>query len=148
MTPLRLALTADLHWGVRTTGDAATRKLVADLAADPPDLLVFAGDVGAGADFGPCLELFAPLPCRKALVPGNHDVWVESHDARGDSLHVYDRHLPAVCAEHGFHYLDHGPLHLPEGGVSLVGSMNWYDYSWSLDELRQAAPDWQERLAE
>jgi 3',5'-cyclic AMP phosphodiesterase CpdA len=148
MTPLRLALTADLHWGIRAAGDAATRRLVAHLQADPPDVLVLAGDVGAGRDFGPCLDLFAHLPGRKALVPGNHDVWVESADERGDSLDLYDRHLPQLCAAHGFHYLDHGPLHLPEAGVSLVGSMNWYDYSWSIDELPQAAPDWQERLAE
>ena len=24
--------------------------------------------------------------------------------------------------------------------------MNWYDYSWSLEALKQAAPDWEDRL--
>src|SRR5262245_24317722 len=145
-TTLRLAITADQHWGIRTAGDEATQLLVAFLHAAPPDVLVLAGDVGAGDDFALCLALFADLPCRKTLVPGNHDIWVNPDDARGDSLEVYRRHLPRLCAEHGFHYLDNGPLHLPEAGLALVGSINWYDYSWSLDRLRVALPDWEEYL--
>ena len=42
---LRLAVTADLHWGIRPRGDEATRLLVAFLEAEPPDVLVLAGDV-------------------------------------------------------------------------------------------------------
>jgi predicted phosphohydrolase len=146
MTPLRLAFTADLHWGIREAGDAATRHLVGHLRDQPPDLLVLAGDVGAGDDFERCLALFADLPGRKALVPGNHDVWVTSDDARGDSLAVYHSHLPALAEASGFHYLDHGPLVLPDAGLALIGSMNWYDYSWSIDRLPAFAPDWEERL--
>src|SRR5262249_21149970 len=116
------------------------------LASDPPDVLVLAGDVGAGDDFGRCLELFDSLPCRKALVPGNHDVWVSADDARGDSLWVYREHLPALSARHGFHYLDAAPLLLPEAGLALAGSMNWYDYSWSLDTLKQLFSDQLDRL--
>src|SRR5437867_2214398 len=73
---VKVAVTADLHWGIRADGDAATRRMVAELVADPPDLLLLAGDIGAGDDFAPCLRLFADLPSRKALVPGNHDIWV------------------------------------------------------------------------
>jgi predicted phosphohydrolase len=145
-TRLRLAVTADLHWGIRPRGDEATRLLISFLEADPPDLLVLAGDVGAGDDFGPCLELFARLPCRKALVPGNHDLWVRADDSRGDSLRVYREYLPALSAAHGFHYLDAGPLLLPEAGLALVGSVNWYDYSWSLDALRRLFPEEEGRL--
>jgi predicted phosphohydrolase len=145
-TRLRLAVTADLHWGIRATGDEATRLLVALLEADAPDVLVLAGDVGAAEDFGPCLELFARLPCRKALVPGNHDVWVRADDARGDSLRVYREHLPALCAAHGFSYLDERPLAFLEADLALVGSMNWYDYSWSVDRLRDLFPDETDRL--
>ncbi|HEX5269243.1 MAG TPA: metallophosphoesterase [Gemmataceae bacterium] len=145
-TRLRLAVTADLHWGIRPRGDEATRLLVSYLEAEPPDVLVLAGDVGAGDDFGPCLALFDRLPSRKALVPGNHDLWVRADDPRGDSLAVYRDHLPAVCAAHGFHYLDGGPLLLPDAGLALVGSINWYDYSWSLDALRLLYPGEEWRL--
>jgi predicted phosphohydrolase len=145
-TRLRLAITADLHWGIRPAGDEATRLLVAFLEADPPDIFVIAGDVGAGNDFGPCLELFAGLPSRKALVPGNHDIWVRADDPRGDSLRVYREHLPALCLANGFHYLDERPLVFMEADLALVGSMNWYDYSWSLQSLRRLHPGEEDRL--
>jgi predicted phosphohydrolase len=141
---LRIAFTADLHWGARPAGDAATRQLVAFLQQPPPDALVLAGDVGTAHYFAECLKQFADLPCRKALVPGNHDIWVVPDDARGDSLQVYRHHLPRVCAEHGFTYLDQGPLYLAD--LAVVGSINWYDYSWAMDELRRQLPDCAQRL--
>ena len=144
----RIAITADLHYGTRrSAGTAATQALVADLFADPPDLLVLAGDIGAGEEFERCLDLFAKLSGQKALVPGNHDIWVLWDDPRGDSLAVYREHLPRVAAERGFHYLDSGPLVLPDVGLAVVGSINWYDYSWALDRLPHYADDWQERLS-
>ena len=86
---LRLAITADLHLGIRKSGDEATRLLTDFLRADPPDLLVLAGDQGAGDEFAACLKLFQDLPCQKALVPGNHDIWVEENDPRGDSRGIH-----------------------------------------------------------
>ena len=144
--PLRIAITADLHYGSRQGGDSATVALVAHLCEAPPDVLLLAGDVGAGDDFERCLTLFDGLDCRKALVPGNHDIWVYSDDRRGDSWTVYREYLPAVCGRHGFHYLDQAPLALPESGLTIVGSMNWYDYSWSIDRLKEITPDWEARL--
>src|SRR5438132_6144970 len=143
---LRLAFTADLHQGVRRAGDEAIRLLVDFLRADPPDVLVLAGDVGAGQEFARCLTPFRELPCRKALVPGNHDIWVEDEDKRGNSLTVYQEYLPRISADYRFHYLDNGPLELSEAGLALVGSMNWYDYSWSLEALQALLPDWEEHL--
>jgi predicted phosphohydrolase len=136
---LTLAVTADLHWAIRQQGDEATRLLADFLHARPPDVLILGGDVGHGRHFGDCLALFDRLDCRKALVPGNHDVWVEAEDARGDSLEVYRRRLPRVCAEHGFHYLDDGPLYLSDE-LAVVGCINWYDYSWALEKLRELFP--------
>jgi 3',5'-cyclic AMP phosphodiesterase CpdA len=144
-TSLRLAVTADLHWGHSALGNAATLGLRDFLAADPPDVLLLGGDVGTNDQFRPCLRLFADLPCRKALVPGNHDIWVQPDDPRGDSLTVYREGLAAACAAEGFHYLDAGPLILSED-LAVAGTINWYDYSWSLDLLRKRVPDWEERL--
>jgi 3',5'-cyclic AMP phosphodiesterase CpdA len=146
MSSLRLAITADLHWGIRAEGDAATRQVLAHLSECPPDLLILAGDIGAGDDFERCLSLFDSLACRKALVPGNHDIWVRDDDDRGDSFQVYGEHLPGVSAAHGFHYLDHAPLILADHGLAIIGSINWYDYSWSIDELPAFADDWADRL--
>lgn len=143
---LRIALTADLHWATNPRGDAATLQLLTSLRADPPDVLVLAGDVGAAEHFAECLALFDDLPCRKALVPGNHDIWVRPDDERGDSLAVYRDYLPRVCTAHDLHYLDHEPLVFPEANLALVGSINWYDYSWALDNLRRLFPGEEERL--
>jgi predicted phosphohydrolase len=142
-----IAVTADLHWGHHGRGDRSVRLLVESLGQQPPDLFLLAGDVGTGDNFESCLKLFDPLPGVKALVAGNHDIWVRPHDQRGDSLAVYERHLPEIAREHGFHYLDAGPLLLPEYDLGVAGSINWYDYSWSLDQFRQLFPEEEWRLA-
>ena len=90
--------------------------------------------------------LFSELPCRKALVPGNHDLWVRPEDRR-DSLQLYEEDLPEMCRRHGFDYLDQGPLLFPDFGLALVGSINWYDYSWSLEALRRDYPGEEVRLS-
>ncbi len=97
--PLRIALTADLHFGSRhTAGNLATLEMAAYLCEQQPDVLILAGDIGAGDDFGRCLDLFSSLPCLKALTPGNHDIWVTANDQRGDSLRVYQELLPRSSA--------------------------------------------------
>lgn len=147
MSSLSLAITADLHWrDGYETGQRATLDLVAHLVANPPDVLILAGDIGAGEDFGRCLELFDPLSCRKALVPGNHDLWVNSFDPRGDSKKLFREDLPRMSREHGFAYLDDGPLAIPESDLAIAGTVNWYDYSWSIHELPNLAEDWERRL--
>jgi predicted phosphohydrolase len=144
----RIALTADLHYGKRhDEGVQATHQLVKHLKENPPDLVILAGDIGADEDFQRCLALFETVAGVKCCVPGNHDVWVNAEDRRGDSLTVYREHLPNVCADHGFHYLDHAPLVLPEAGLTVVGNMNWYDYSWGIDRIPALAEDWQDRLS-
>jgi predicted phosphohydrolase len=142
---MRIAVTADLHWG-HNRGDEATRELAAHLWKDPPDVLVLAGDIGVSDHFAGCLHLFAGLPARKCLVPGNHDIWVAEDDARGSSLDVYRNLLPDLAAQHGFVYLDEEPLIL-SSSLAIAGTMNWYDYSWSLDKVKQEFPDWESRLA-
>ncbi len=142
--PLKLAITADLHWGHRK-GTEETRLLAAFLQAQPPDVLILAGDLGTGEHFESCLALFAGLACRKVLVPGNHDLWVEPEGPH-DSLDLYQRLLPAASARQGFHYLDAAPLVLPDADLALVGSVNWYDYSWALDGIRRFYPSEEHRL--
>ena len=35
---------------------------------------------------------------------------------------------------------------LPKSDLAIVGSINWYDYSWGLKQLQEIASDWQFRL--
>ncbi len=133
---MRLAICADLHWGFSRNGDAATRDLARTVATLAPDALAIAGDVGEGDDFGRGLELFAGLPCARLVVPGNHDLWTREPGC--SSLERYERQLPAIAAEHGFHYLDGAPYHW--GNEAVAGSINWYDYSFADPELEREVP--------
>ncbi len=142
---LQVAITADLHWGHGGRGDEAPRLLAAYLRERTPDVLILAGDIGTEHYFAECLQLFADLSCRKALVPGNHDLWVKSDSPR-DSLHLYEEDLPALCKQYGFHYLDGGPLLIPESGLAVAGSIDWYDYFWSLEALCRDFPNEERRL--
>jgi len=136
---MRIAVTADLHWGALPPGDAATRALAAYVAGARPDLLIIAGDIGEGEHFGACLALFARLECPRLLVPGNHDLWTRVPG--GSSLELYEHRLPGAAREHGFHYLDHAPYLGPEAGVAIAGSINWYDYSFADPALEREYPD-------
>ncbi|QVL32644.1 metallophosphoesterase [Telmatocola sphagniphila] len=145
---IKIAVTADLHFGTRhTSGYQATLDLYSDLADNTPDILILAGDIGAGEEFERCLSLFQALECQKLVVPGNHDIWVRQGDERGDSFQVYDRYIPELCDRYGFHYLDHAPYLFSHEGLAIIGSMNWYDGSWGAEQLRLRVPDWQERLS-
>src|SRR5262249_6138331 len=136
---LRIAVTADLHWGHRHGQDAA-RALADFLHREPPDVLLIAGDVGTGILYEDCLRLFADLPCVKAVVPGNHDLWVGTDVRAPASLALYQRWLPGAWAGRGFASLDAGPVELPEHGLTLVGTINWYDSSWAIDGIRRDFP--------
>jgi 3',5'-cyclic AMP phosphodiesterase CpdA len=142
---LRVAITADLHWGHRK-GHEATQLLAARLRERPPDVLVVAGDVGTGVMYEDCLRLFAGLSCIKVVVAGNHDLWVSDEAVGYDSLDLFERLLPEAAARQGFADLDRGPVVLPGADVALVGTVNWYDYSWGIEGLRRLYPGEEHRL--
>jgi predicted phosphohydrolase len=137
---LKLLFTADLHWGI-AKGMAANNALYEAIKENTPDVLVLAGDIGHAENFDVCLDKFASLNCIKVLVPGNHDIWVSNDDERGNSWEVYTQHLPMLAQKYGFHYLDQAPLHFPEWKLSLVGNINWYDYSWSEAAMSALFPE-------
>src|SRR4051794_6136546 len=104
---MRLAITADLHWGLSRQGDAATRSLARYVAAAAPDVFAIAGDVGEGTAFFQCLEQFVGLDCARLVIPGNHDLWTRAPAPA--SLDLYETELPRQAEACGFHYLDHAP---------------------------------------
>jgi predicted phosphohydrolase len=134
---MRLAITADLHWGLSATGDAATTELARRASDLAPDVFVIAGDVGEGASFGRCLALFSSLGGARLVVPGNHDLW--TRDPGVSSLDLYERVLPRVAGEHGFRLLDDEP-YTDSGDAAILGSINWYDYSFADPALEVEFP--------
>ena len=135
---MRLAVTADLHWGIDRRGDAATRDLARYVTEVRPDVLVVAGDVGERKRFAQCLSLFSGLACPRLVLPGNHDLWTSSPAI--SSLDVYEHRLPRQAEEMGFHYLDASPFVAPGDGA-IVGSINWYDYSFADPALAREFPN-------
>lgn len=126
---MRLAVASDLHWGLDPAGDRATRDLVRYVEELAPDVFAIAGDVGEGEHFSRCLDLFQDLTCLKLVVPGNHDLW--TRDPVVSSLERYEEMLPAAAAAAGFHYLDRLPVVSTGESLAIVGSINWYDYSFA-----------------
>jgi len=128
---MKILVTADLHFDVpRSRGPA--RELIARACAEGGEAIVLVGDT-AGADLDTLAEalgLLAGFDGVKLMVPGNHCLW-----CRGDqtSMDRYERLLPEVAKQCGFELLDHNPAVM--GGVGLVGSIGWYDYSFADESL-------------
>ncbi len=149
---MRVLVTADLHYDAPRSREP-TEALAERVCRTGGDVLVLVGD-SASADHQPlreCLKLFADFPGRKLLVPGNHCLWCLPGE---DSIRRYEEIVPAIAAEAGFAVLDHAPAIL--GGVALVGSIGWYDYSYREEHLEiplefyraKVAPGAAERLDE
>ena len=91
---MRITAVADLHFSPQSYD--RIREAMNRLR-DEADLLILAGDIGAGEPFDVCLKLFDGLACRKALVPGNHDVWVRAGDSRGSSRQSWRSLASPIC---------------------------------------------------
>jgi predicted phosphohydrolase len=136
--PMRLAVTADLHWGHSAAGDAATQALARQVRELAPDCFAIAGDVGTGIHWEACLEQFGGLQCPRLVTPGNHDLWTEAPTPA--SMHLWERELAERAEQVGFHYLDRRPFTLAGSSEAVVGSINWYDYSLVDGDLEREHP--------
>jgi 3',5'-cyclic AMP phosphodiesterase CpdA len=132
----RIVITSDLHLGI--TPEDVIRALVAQVAAEQPDLTVLAGDLGERIDnFVRCLGLFAGLHGQVGVLAGNHDVW--SRRGHGSQA-LFERELPQASREVGFLWLEDTVW--SRDGVAVVGSLAWYDYSAADPELQPRPPEW------
>jgi 3',5'-cyclic AMP phosphodiesterase CpdA len=123
---MRLIITSDLHYNVLRSKQP-TLELAERLRGLRADALLILGDA-AGQDASivrECLQLFDGFAGRKFFVAGNHELWAAPGES---SLDRYERTLPEICRQTGFHDLDLEPVVL--GNVGLVGSVGWYDYSF------------------
>ncbi len=126
-----IAYTSDLHVDVSERNREAA-GLVAEAAGELcPDVFVLCGDLGNTLDdLRFALGLFETVSIVKLFVPGNHDVWIENRDGRLlDSRLKYERLIPELCRDTGFHDLGREPLII--GDIGFAGSLGWYDYSFA-----------------
>lgn len=129
---VKIAYTSDLH----VDYSAENRELVVRLAEAShkanPDVLIIGGDIASSpAEFEWALKCFADLDCRKLVVAGNHDIWIESKAdiLNGkDSGAKYRLILPQIASESGFEFLHNDPVVID--GIGFAGCMGWFDYSF------------------
>lgn len=132
----RLFFAGDLHLGMNLIGDAATKRLVAYLAREvrPGDVICLTGDLGVrDADVLTCFELFESLPCHKAFVLGNQDVWLFPEDGHVTS-DARMRFLHRKGQNRGFFPVHDEPLILSD--LAFVGSTAWYDETFRDPDLQ------------
>lgn len=95
-----------------------------------PDVFIIAGDVAARPQlFEKTLRVFSELPCEKLLVPGNHDIWVETTSLE-KGIHSgikYNEIIPQICNRNNFTVLGQDPHTI--NGAGFAGTIGWYDYT-------------------
>jgi len=129
---MKIAYTSDLHTDYSTRNAELVPYLSERIAEIAPEIFVLAGDIATQRGiFAETLAKFSDLTCVKLLVPGNHDIWIESKRQlrRGiDSSRKYYDLLPEICEDHGFIPIWIRP-HIVDD-IGFIGSIGWYDYSF------------------
>lgn len=141
-----IAFTADWHYPQGTP--AAIADLGARLAALSPAAVIVAGDAVEDAAVETLPRALALLRGHYrgplGFVCGNHELYVGPGDSSSDLFHT---RLPAIVRDAGGVWLEDDPLDLA-GGVRILGSLAWYDYSarsdataaWSPAQIAAAKP--------
>jgi 3',5'-cyclic AMP phosphodiesterase CpdA len=128
---MRIAFTSDLHVDITPANLKILPYLAEELCRLEPDAVVVAGDIANSlAGWESALAHFSEIRVPKLIIPGNHDVWLESKRAlkrKQDSAWKYRVALPECAGKFGFHYLPGQPFVL--GGIGFAGSLGWYDYT-------------------
>ncbi|KNY26397.1 metallophosphoesterase [Pseudobacteroides cellulosolvens] len=128
---MKVAYTSDIHADITLNNSRLIPFLVKRIEDINPDVFVIAGDISNSLEsLDNTLKLFSELSCLKVMVPGNHDVWVESNNSvrKGrDSFYKYRQAIPQVCQQNGFSYPITEPIII--GSTAIIGNIGWYDYS-------------------
>jgi Icc-related predicted phosphoesterase len=147
---MRLLATADLHYN-HAKSRASADELIDQLNAAAADVLLLVGDTapGDGDALEQCLSRIR-FAGPKLFVAGNHELWTHGPD----SERVLREELPCRVRNLGWQWLQDEPF--VAGGVAVVGSLGWYDYSFAQASLgiprrfyeRKVSPGVADRLAE
>ena len=122
---MKIVVTADVHYGVGNN-QHIVKNLAKRIIKTKADVLILAGDTFHLQQqlLIDCLHLFDTFTGDKLFVVGNHDLWTNDID----SFVLYEKILPKIVKQCGFHYLDQKPF--VKGKVGFVGNVGWYDYSF------------------
>ena len=118
--------------------------MAAEIHRRRADLVIIAGDVSHRDDrIERAVRAFLEVAARVAYLPGNHDLWSiggpEAVQGPVDTWIRYRQDLRALVEGVGGHYLPAAPLRL--GGLAVVGSTGWYDYSFAPSWIADAHPE-------
>jgi putative phosphoesterase len=141
---MRLHVLSDLHLDYPQNRNRLS-ALVAALKEHPADVLVVPGDLShKTAQVDEALRHLADLAPTRLFVAGNHDVWVvkPKPEEATDSWRKLDA-FGDLCRQHGFHYLEEGNLDV--AGLTFIGSMLWYDYSFANARLNDDRVDYADK---
>jgi 3',5'-cyclic AMP phosphodiesterase CpdA len=127
-----IAHISDLHFG--TELPEVTAGLRADLAANPPSLLVVSGDLtqrARGGQFALAKAYLATLPSPQLVVPGNHDVPL---------FDVARRFLAPLTRYRRYISEELNPVH-DDGELCVIGlntarSLTWKSGRISLEQIK------------
>ena len=127
---MKIAFISDLHVDRLPESSQVIDCIHERLLSIKPDIFIIAGDIAARTQlFEKTLQTFSGLPCEKLLVPGNHDIWVESPSLQ-KGIHSgvkYREIIPQICRHNNFTLLGSDACTID--GIRFAGTIGWYDYS-------------------
>jgi len=132
---MRIIVTSDTHY--HPSYRSALERLIPDIAAQNPDCVIVAGDVGETiTGFDHMLTLLEAFPCPRLILAGNHDVWANNDYS---SQQLWEAVLPSHTRDHGAVWLE--GENWSKNGLGICGTLGWYDYSardpainWTLEQ--------------
>lgn len=122
---MRLLVTADLHINHPRSRPLAI-DLIRRLNQIKADIMLLVGDTSTADDDQlesalKQIEFSGP----RLFLCGNHELWTR----RADSHDLFVNELPKRVQALGWHWLEENPY--IGQGVSVIGSVGWYDYSYA-----------------
>ncbi|MCP4135107.1 MAG: hypothetical protein GY754_29325 [bacterium] len=128
---MKIAYTSDIHTDITENNTRLLPGLVNRVAEIDPHIFILAGDISNNLkNLDSSLRAFRELSCLKVMVPGNHDIWIDSKNSlkKGkDSFFKYRQAIPEICRNNGFIAPLEAPYYLDS--CAIAGNIGWYDYT-------------------
>ena len=129
LSPMRLLITADLHYN-HARSKSLAEDLIRSMNAAGGDGVLVVGDTAAsdGEDLESCLSRFE-VPGPRLFLCGNHELWTRGED----SYRLFTEDLPRRVRGLGWQWLETEPY--VARGFAIAGTVGWYDYTFASRQL-------------